>query len=180
MQPQPCTAFSARHAAAAMHYRLSCLMLEPGLCRFLHAPPSQLHSILSHACPPQQPCSTPHHVAQASQLSYSPQPLTSDTHFSLSPQPCSCCSKALELQQCYSSVSLTWQVHRIQNKRLWKNYTHNFDGMKDRWPDLVESDLVNGGASTLWHGTSRTAPVKIYATELGESPPRHTCAVMPT
>lgn len=83
MQPQLCTAFSEHHAAAAMHYRLSCMMLEPDLCTFLHAP---LSHFCSHAYPPQQLCSTytalHKHHSSATHVSHSPQPFTSATHLS--------------------------------------------------------------------------------------------------
>ncbi len=56
-------------------------------------------------------------------------------------------------------MNAVWQVHRIQNKLLWKVYASNLDAMKG---------LVNGGFATLWHGTSRADPWDIYAAEHGE------------
>ena len=42
--------------------------------------------------------------------------------------------------------------------------------MKVRWRLEPKLALVNGGASTLWHGTSKADPWDIYAAEFGGSP----------
>ena len=41
--------------------------------------------------------------------------------------------------------------------------------MKVRWRLEPNLALVNGGASTLWHGTSQADPWDIYAAEFGGS-----------
>ncbi len=41
--------------------------------------------------------------------------------------------------------------------------------MKVRWRLEPNLALVNGGASTLWHGTSKADPWDIYAAEFGGS-----------
>lgn len=61
------------------------------------------------------------------------------------------------------------QVHRIQNKKLWKAFAHSQACMKERWSHEPHLPLVNGGRLTLWHGTSHTEPYKIYGSELGQS-----------
>ncbi len=59
------------------------------------------------------------------------------------------------------------QVHRIQNKKLWNAFAHSQACMKERWSHEPSLPLINGGHPTLWHGTSRTEPYKIYGAELG-------------
>lgn len=61
------------------------------------------------------------------------------------------------------------QVHRIQNKLLWKVYASNLDAMRARWQDEPALHLVNGGLPSLWHGTSLADPWNIYAAEHGQS-----------
>ena len=70
------------------------------------------------------------------------------------------------LQMCSHWV----QVHRIQNKLLWAAYAASLAAMKVRWRLEPKLALVNGGASTLWHGTSKADPWDIYAAEFGGSP----------
>ncbi len=62
------------------------------------------------------------------------------------------------------------QVHRIQNKLLWAAYASSLAAMKVRWRLEPNLALVNEGASTLWHGTSKADPWDIYAAEFGVSP----------
>ncbi|KAA6427151.1 MAG: RNase III inhibitor [Trebouxia sp. A1-2] len=59
------------------------------------------------------------------------------------------------------------KVHRIQNKLLWAAYAGSLAAMKVRWRLDPRLALVNGGASTLWHGTSKADPWDIYAAEFG-------------
>ena len=61
-----------------------------------------------------------------------------------------------------------WQVHRIQNMLLWEAFAEKYARLKRRWSHEPDLDLVNGGAMTLWHGTTGTQPIKIYATEHGK------------
>ena len=68
------------------------------------------------------------------------------------------------------------QVHRIQNKKLWKAFLHSQACMKERWSHEPHLPLVNGGRLTLWHGTSHTEPYKIYGSELGQSLSLHCLA----
>jgi len=66
------------------------------------------------------------------------------------------------------NVMLMWQVHRIQNKLLWEAFAEKYARLKRRWSHEPDLDLVNGGAMTLWHGTTFTQPNRIYATEHGK------------
>ncbi|DBA92767.1 hypothetical protein WJX77_000576 [Trebouxia sp. C0004] len=59
------------------------------------------------------------------------------------------------------------KVHRIQNKLLWAAYASSLAAMKVRWRLEPKLALVNGGASTLWHGTSKADPWDICAAEFG-------------
>lgn len=60
------------------------------------------------------------------------------------------------------------QVHRIQNKKLWKLFAFHHSNMQERWSHEPDLHLANGGLSTLWHGTSFTEPYSVDATEQGE------------
>lgn len=71
-----------------------------------------------------------------------------------------------ELQQTGVGVTVV-KVHRIQNKLLWAAYAASLAAMKVRWRLEPKLALVNGGASTLWHGTSKADPWDIYAAEFG-------------
>lgn len=66
------------------------------------------------------------------------------------------------------NVMLMWLVQRIQNKLLWEAFAEKYARLKRRWSDEPDLDLVNGGAMTLWHGTTFTQPNRIYATEHGK------------
>ena len=59
------------------------------------------------------------------------------------------------------------QLHRIQSKKLWKQFAFHYSNMQERWSHNPELDLVNGGLPMLWHGTSATEPQHVYATEQG-------------
>lgn len=59
------------------------------------------------------------------------------------------------------------KVHRIQNKLLWEAFAEKYARLKRRWSHEPDLDLVNGGAMMLWHGTTGTQPIRIYATEHG-------------
>lgn len=91
-------------------------------------------------------------------------------HASLS---CSCSTLRVSHAQslaCSPIVFSSVQVHRIQNKLLWAAYAGSLAAMKVRWRLDPRLALVNGGASTLWHGTSKADPWDIYAAEFGGSP----------
>ena len=62
---------------------------------------------------------------------------------------------------------LPMQVHRVQNQKLWKLFSYNYRSMEDRWKGESSFPLVNGGLSTLWHGTSHQMPDAVYASETG-------------
>ena len=59
------------------------------------------------------------------------------------------------------------QVHRIQNKKLWKQFAFHYSNMQERWSHEPTLNLVNGGLPQLWHGTCATEPQRVYATEQG-------------
>ena len=60
------------------------------------------------------------------------------------------------------------QIHRIQNKKLWKLSALHHGNMQERWSHEPDLHLANGGLPQLWHGTGVTEPHKVYATEQGE------------
>ena len=65
---------------------------------------------------------------------------------------------------------LNVQVHRIQNKKLWKHFAFHYSNMQERWSHEPGLNLVNGGRPQLWHGTSSTEAQQVYATEQGTCP----------
>ena len=78
-----------------------------------------------------------------------------------------------------NSCACCLQVHRIQNKKLWRAFSHSQASMKERWAHEPGLPLLNGGLETLWHGTTETEPHKIYATELGQACMQDLCALQP-
>lgn len=74
---------------------------------------------------------------------------------------------------------LVVQVHRIQNRKLWKLFALHYGNMQERWSHEPGLHLVNGGLPMLWHGTSDTEPDKVYATEQGEDCCFACCALNP-
>ena len=61
------------------------------------------------------------------------------------------------------------QIHRIQNKKLWKLFALHYENVQERWSHEPNLHLANGGLPQLWHGTGATEPHKVYATEQGKA-----------
>ena len=87
-------------------------------------------------------------------------------------------SDLADMRACVTT-SYCLQIHRIQNKKLWRAFCHSQASMKERWAHEPGLPLLNGGLETLWHGTSATEPHKIYATELGQAFMEDFCALRP-